>query len=199
MSDDELFYLEKIGDSASSTMESIRASLSGRINSFILVVSFVVLAESTITAALVPQAFNNSIDPLFRCIGFLMVLGAFALLGCASYQIYKVFHVNLSVALFPEDPELPFLRSEIVKRDVTSFSESEEAALFQTPIFKQSPKYADVKLLYRRWVFQQVKALHSQYERADELKGIFNKTAILVISNVVLLVFGATTLALGSM
>lgn len=181
MKEEERFYLQEIGNHACRTSECIRASLSGRVNSYIMVVSFVVLAEATVMAAAVSKAFECSLSLGFGIAVFALFFVSFVSMCFAAFKIYKVFRANLSVALFPEDSELPFLRHGIVERSVGDFTDEEAFSLFGKPITEGGSEYADIDFLYRRWVFQQVHALNSQYELVDDLKRIFRESTRAVV------------------
>lgn len=181
---DERFLLKEICDSARESNVSLKTILSGRVNSFILVISFVVLAEASIIACLLPLILDKTIGPLDLLVFFFISLGII-LLGCGSYRIYKLFRGKLSSYLVPEDPELPYLDSSMINKDIEALTDDEKELLRQPLKEVCQGKYKDYAFIYRQWVFQQVSTLQNQFNNAEEISDTFKTAAIFVLASVI--------------
>lgn len=182
--EEELRLLQDISRSAELSADGIRGTLSGRINSFILIVSFVVLGEAAVLSALLSVILSDDMDLALRVVFLVLLLVTVGLLAWASIETYQLFKVNLAIVLSPEELELPYLKEDLYKKNTRDLSD-EEKSLFIKPLRGQGALYEDVNLIYRRWVFQKAKALSRQLKKAEEAKKIFNKASKLILGSVV--------------
>lgn len=170
-------YLNMLAESVHRDLENARTMLQNRINVFVLIVTFMILAETALLSDVVAAcrtAFENGVValPLFLCVAcvgvaLVLVLASIAIVG-------SFYHAKHSTYLVPDRRDLPFM-PEAVDGDI-SFPPLDAKVLACRALL---PNEVDVS--YRAWVYQVASALHEQLDEADRVTRRFNVCGIMCI------------------
>ena len=179
MSNAEVLLLQDISTSALNANESIRSSISGRVNSFILALSFVALGEATVIAAMLSVVLGGRV-PSWLSLEFLICSSiTIMLLACSALLVFVLYRKELAILPFPEKPELPYLKPSMYEKRVVDFTD-DELSLFKKRLELSGDEYANVPLLYRRWVFQKVKSLEQQLLSVKKVRKTLTWAVVLI-------------------
>lgn len=183
--------LSAINDSACRTRESMRQSIAGRINSYILIVSFIALAEATISAALIGAIASHGSALWVRISSGVMIFCAFVLLGIAALLLCRLFSETKAIAHSPDARYLPYCHDGLVKRGLDDLTLEERSSLFGIPLSKQGSDYSNLDYLYRMWVYENTCATEEQFQIVLSATKRFKVLTILTIVSSVALASGA--------